>query len=153
VPARIRAVIPEARLVYLVRDPAERAFSQFLHHVRDKHETRPLDQALFDPGSHYVSRSRYHERLTPYLDRFPREQILVIVQERLRDHPADELSKVLRHAGSSDCPDEAPTPLIRSTREGRRLPALLRGRFYEAVADDLERLRSVIADPLPEWSC
>lgn len=151
---RMRAVVPEARLVYLVRDPADRACSQFRHHVREKDELRPADEALLDPASQYVLRSRYHARLRPYLDRFPREQILVVVQERLREQPTEELSRILRHVGLGEAPVRTPpAPAVRSSPNGDCLPRRLREQFYEEVADDVARLRALIDDAIPEWGC
>lgn len=60
---RMARVVPEARLVYAVRDPVARAVSQYLHHRADGTERRPIEEALLDPASQYLARSLYHERL------------------------------------------------------------------------------------------
>jgi hypothetical protein len=152
-PPRIAAVVPDVRLVYLVRDPADRAFSQYLHHAREGAETRGPEEALMDSESQYLSRSRYHARLAPYLERFRRDQILVVVQERLRDRPAGELDAILRHVGlpgTSDRPVTAGSPPSPSSHH---LPDSLRHRIYGAVAEDVGRLRTLMDDPLTEWAC
>jgi len=151
-PGRIAAVVPDVRLVYLVRDPADRAFSQYLHHAREGAETRPAAEALMDPASQYLARSRYHERLAPYLERFGRDQIHVVVQERLRDRPASELDAILRHVGLPGESDHHPSGDSPAPR-GHHLPVRLRRRIYEAVADDVGRLRALVDDPVPEWAC
>jgi len=149
---RIREVVPDVRFVYLVRDPLARACSQWRHHVRDGTEPRPVEEALLDPGSQYVARSRYLERLMPFLGRFDEEQVLVVVQERLRAHPDRELRRVLAHAGADPelLPEPAPetvTPRPASDRVG---PALARA-FADRVADDVAAFRVWLGDEIPEW--
>lgn len=154
VPARMARVVPGARLVYLVRDPVERAVSQWAHHRRDGTEHRPLEEALLDPGSQYVARSRYHERLAPFLPRFGADQLLVVVQERLRRAPGRELARVFSHVGvdPSRClndglhhgPDD-------DGSDRARVDDRVRRRFRARVEDDVGRLADLIDDELAEW--
>ena len=52
VAGRMASVVPDVRLVHLVRDPVERAVSEYAHHVRDGTERRPITEALLDPAWH-----------------------------------------------------------------------------------------------------
>jgi hypothetical protein len=149
---RIASTLPDARLVYLVRDPVSRAASQHAHHRRDGAERRPLAEALLDPGSQYVARSRYHERLAPYLARFPREQIHVVVQERLLDRRRAELVRVFEHVGAD--PRWWSSALDRQWHVADERPAVppdLRRAFDVRVRDDVAALRDLLGDRLPEW--
>src|SRR3954465_14378495 len=56
---RIHGLLPEARIVYIVRDPIDRMLSHYLHNVAGGYESRPLEEALDDPHSAYVHRSLY----------------------------------------------------------------------------------------------
>ena len=48
------------KLIYLVRDPVERAISHYLHERRQGREGRPLERALTEPGeNNYLLTSRY----------------------------------------------------------------------------------------------
>jgi hypothetical protein len=152
VPGRMAAVVPDVRLVYLVRDPLERALSQYAHHARDGTERRPVADALLDPGSEYVARSRYHERLAPFLDHFDPAQVHIVVQERLSTRRRHEVTALHRHVGVD--------PLWHEDLHGRRVhvggdrpdvPAGLRAAFRERVVDDVERLRRLTDDDLEEW--
>ena len=58
----------EARVVYMVRDPIDRMLSHYLHNVGGGYESRPIEEALADPESAYVARSRYAMQVEPYLD-------------------------------------------------------------------------------------
>jgi hypothetical protein len=86
---RIGAMVGEARLVYMVRDPIDRMLSHYLHNVGGGYETRGLTEALSDADSAYVARSRYAFQLEPYLDAFEAESIEIVTREELKeDRPA-----------------------------------------------------------------
>jgi hypothetical protein len=90
VPARMHSVVPNAKLVFLARDPIERIVSQYVHDYSAGKVDRPLAEVLADGiSTHpYVLRSRYFLQLEQYLAFFPREQILVLAQEDLlNDRP------------------------------------------------------------------
>ena len=82
VPERIAEVIPDARLIYLVRHPIERMRSHYLHRIGAGKERLPIEQALIDDPI-YLGTSRYAARIERYLRCFPREQILIIRSEDL----------------------------------------------------------------------
>ena len=88
VPERMHAVVPDARLIFVVRDPLKRALSQYRHYCADRREDRSAEEALGEPGSKYVVRSRYAFQLDRYLPIYPMERILVVQQERLLDRRA-----------------------------------------------------------------
>jgi hypothetical protein len=96
--ARIRAAVPHARLIVSLRDPTERAFSHWAHNVRTGRESRAAAEALV-PGERYVEASFYSERLQPYLRRFPREQILIVLFESFRAEPRAVMSRIYEHVG------------------------------------------------------
>ena len=149
---RMRRVLPDARLVYLVRDPVARAVSQWAHHVRDGTEPRPVGEAVLDPGSQYVARSRYAERLQPFLEAYPREQVLVVVQERLAADPRAELRRVFEHVGADPgFWDDALRGRVHEGGAGVAVPEQVRADFWAAVADDVEALRALLGDDLPAW--
>lgn len=151
VPHRMAQTIPHAQLVYLVRDPAARALSHYAHHARERTESRPVAEAVLDPTSQYLARSRYFERLAPFLEAFGPEQILVVVQERLLANRRPELARVFAHVGADprwwderleDTARVSPAPAA---------PAELPEAVSAGVADDTARLRALLGDEIPEW--
>lgn len=152
-PERMAAVVPDAHLVYLVRDPIARAVSQFRHHRRDGAERRPIAEALRDPDSQYVSRSRYAERVAPYLRCFPRSQLTVVVSERLRDAPRETLAALFAALRIDDTFWDPAMSRPEHTA-GTPAPSLdgrLRDALVERLADDVERLRELTQDDIPQW--
>ena len=101
---RMSATIPDARLIYIVRPPVERLRSHYRHEVQRRREDRSLLEALSDPENAYAGHSSYHTCLQPYIERFPREQILVVRFEDLVRPPAPAWSAVLRFLSLADRP-------------------------------------------------
>ena len=99
-PGRIAEVVPDAHLIYLVRDPVERMISHWIHAVSSDTEDRPVGEALTAPGrNRYVDRTRYWTQLERYLEHFPRERILVVQTERLAGERRTVLREVFRFLG------------------------------------------------------
>src|SRR3954471_20731855 len=87
VPERIGEMVPEAKFVYLVRNPVARTLSNYKMMVALKGERRSLREALGDfsvlrPLS--TAPSLYAAQLELYLQRFPEDRILVLDQAQLR---------------------------------------------------------------------
>jgi hypothetical protein len=122
-PERVAALVPEARLIALVRDPVERAYSHYQHEVSlgreslsfqdalDREEERlagELERMRADPAyfSHawwnytYLARGRYAEQLERWRARFLPDRLLVLSNEELAAQPAEIYGRVLRFLGA-----------------------------------------------------
>lgn len=122
-PQRAAALVPEVRLIALLRNPIDRALSHYHHEVdlgreplsfeeaieREEERLRgELERMLRDPAylSHawwnhtYLARGRYAEQLERWLAAFPREQLLVLTSEELFDEPGGAYARVLDFLGA-----------------------------------------------------
>lgn len=148
---RIRRTLPGARLVLVVRDPVDRAVSQYRHHVRDGAETRPLAEAVLDPGSQYLARSRYSESVDRFADFLAASRLLVVDQHELRHRTAATVAQVQAFLGVTPRP---PTEASRD-RDDEPQPSADPGVVAElraALAPDAARLRALTGMALPHWS-
>jgi hypothetical protein len=102
VPERMHSVIPEAKLIYLVRDPIQRMISHYLHSLFMRRERRPIDEALTDTGSWYFHRSLYHAQLEQYAPYYDSSRILVLSSEDLLADRAGTLKRVFRFVGADE---------------------------------------------------
>lgn len=86
-PERIKGLIPEAKIIYLVRDPVARTVSHYRHRVSVSGERRSLRQVLDDCREPAelgdTCMSLYATQLEGYLRCFPEERILVLDQAEL----------------------------------------------------------------------
>ena len=93
VASRIGRMLPDVRLIYVVRHPIERMRSQWIHDMAQGDEVRPMPQALVEERR-YLDFSRYALQLEQYLAHFPRGQILVLTSEDLLGARRDTLKRV-----------------------------------------------------------
>ena len=98
---RMASVVPEARIIYLVRNPVDRIQSHYQHRARSGARMAPIDdEVLADPA--YIDRSSYASQIERYLQRFPAERLLVIPSERLQRDRETTMAEVYRFIGVDD---------------------------------------------------
>jgi hypothetical protein len=137
---RIKHHVPEAKLIAVLRDPAERAYSSFLHKTRDGREPlADFGEALeaedgrirdrWAPGWHYGRRGFYHEQLSRYYKAFDPSQIRVYLYEDLSADPAEVLKDVCQFLDVDPgfVPDTSLRHNVSGIPKNRRLHSLLRG--------------------------
>lgn len=121
-PRRIRKVLPGVRLIALLRNPVDRAYSHYWHSVRTGLENLPFEEALeaesarleselkrlkADGGYRsephvafsYLSRGLYVDQLRIWYSLFPAERILVVASEELYAEAPAVYQRVLRFLG------------------------------------------------------
>ena len=107
---RIRHYVPDMKLIAVLRNPAERAYSAFLHMTRDCREplsdfARALEaeeeriQNNWAPVWHYKQAGFYYGLLKRYYETFEREQIRIYLYEDLNDNIVGVLRDIYRFLG------------------------------------------------------
>jgi sulfotransferase family protein len=91
---RMRSVVGEPRVIYMVRDPIDRMLSHYLHNVGGGYEDQGLADVLSNPRSSYVERSRYYFQLEPFLESFGRERIEIVTREELKQDRRKSMRRV-----------------------------------------------------------
>ncbi|SFD95255.1 sulfotransferase [Nitrosomonas sp. Nm166] len=103
-PDRVFLYNPNMRIILSLRDPVERAYSNHLFEVKLGHVTgQNLD---FENGLKnnpmYLMQSHYAQHLARWFAVFPKDQILVIFQEDIRDYPLVQAQNLYRFLGVSE---------------------------------------------------
>ena len=108
-PARIKALIPDAKLIAVLRNPVDRAFSSYQHLVRDDLEPLDFGAALdAEPqriAEHYAYLYRYtdmgfySEQLDRYEKTFPENQLCVLLYDDLRSDPEGTCRRIFSFLG------------------------------------------------------
>lgn len=93
---RIKSVLTEVKLIYMIRDPIDRIRSDYHQHRTAGGERRSLAAALGDPENRYVQASRYGSQLKPYVDQFGIDSVLVETQEHLLSDRRACLDRIFR---------------------------------------------------------
>ncbi len=109
---RIKKCIPNVKLIAILRNPIERAFSAFCYQLRDGYETLTFEQALqaedkriqdgFRPGWHYKQVGFYYAQVKRYLENFQPEQIKIYLHEELEDNSIAVAQDVYKFLGVND---------------------------------------------------
>lgn len=140
IPLRIRAALPHVRLLSVLRDPVERAFSQYRMAVLDGLESQSFDVAisrLLEPAAMlhsravatghngYVARGEYGRILAGFLGAFPREQLMVIFPSELSHAAQDTLPAIFDFVGvKSDFVPDNRDKRYREAAVQQRIPGL-----------------------------
>ena len=164
--ARIRKLLPEARLIAVLRDPVERAHSNWAH-LRGAGLEPEADFATAldrEPERiaagwahfwHYAALGRYGEQLDHLYGLFPREQVLLIRYRELRDAPVGDGGPGLP---VPRCRDRADRGGAAAQRAAGRAPAARRGcsaaeraAALPRFADDVPRVAELTGWDLADW--
>ncbi len=151
-PARMRSVVPDAKLIAVLRHPVDRAYSHYQHERAKGRETLSFEDAISaeadrlrgerermmrDPSyrshSHqhhsYLSRGVYVDQLESWAEHFPREQLLVVKSEDLFAQPSAVLARVLSFLGVPEWHPKAYR--VYNSRSYEAMPDGLRAQLVE----------------------
>jgi hypothetical protein len=169
VPERMAGVLPDVRLIYVVRNPVNRIRSQYVHNVANKGERRRIGVAVRD-NPDYIDFSRHAHQLELFLEHYPRSALLVLSSERLHTEREATLKDVFQFIGVD--PDVAIPNLHKEFNRGadkRRIPAVIEyprlwlnrigvaqlfpesWRDWSWRASKLGRIRAAVDDELAAW--
>lgn len=129
-PANVRAKVPDARLIAVLRQPVDRAYSQWLHFRQEGLERISDFETAWRAGPDrvargwspvwlYRERGFYGEQLGRWLACFPREQLLVLFYEDWLHRPAEILAQICAHLGLEDFAEPIVTRENVSSRQPR----------------------------------
>jgi hypothetical protein len=123
VPARIRAAIPDVKLVYMVRDPVERLLSHYVQKYADLSSISSFEEAIADIGDPYndlIAAGRYATQLEQYRQVFESDQLLVLDQAELLLRRGETLRRVFRFLDVDETFSSPRFDEVRNIRATRR---------------------------------
>lgn len=91
---RIKETVDDPRILYILRDPVDRAYSSYWHAKRYGNERRSVRDAIIE-NSIYAKQGYYSEHLGYFLQHFPRKHILVLDFDDLRRNQQSVVKGVL----------------------------------------------------------
>jgi hypothetical protein len=92
---RMAQMVPKARLIALLRNPIDRAYSHYQMQVKRGTEPRTFEEAIEQQHSSYMSRGIYVDQLQRWFEFFGKEQMLILKSEDFFERPVDILKVVL----------------------------------------------------------
>jgi hypothetical protein len=168
---RIASDLPKVKLVVMLRDPVERAYSAYRHEYARGYERETFERAIeleaqrlageadkmrddpaYESFSHrhhsYLHRGCYADQLERVFQLFPREQVHVIFSESYFACPELEYGRLLDFLGLRGF---APVFGVHNARPGPPMAAGIRRALEAYYAPHNERLASLLGETLP-WA-
>lgn len=97
VPQRMFSVVPNTKIIYLLRNPIERIVSHYVHDYASGKEDRNFETAMSELNNNrYVKRSQYFAQIEQYLRFYPSSQILLITSEELARLPQKTMRAIFK---------------------------------------------------------
>ena len=102
--ARIQQYVPDAKLIAVLRNPVERAYSDYLMHIRDAINYRSLAEQIEHSAnkSFILLKGFYCTQVKYYLDLFGSEQFKVFLYDRLCQNSLKFMQEMYRYIGVDD---------------------------------------------------
>ena len=110
VPSKIRSIIPNASVIFILRNPVYRAISNYYFSLKNNLESRSIEEVFLKqtpapkidtnisaPPFNYIERGVYLPYLKNYYKHFPADQIKILILERLLSVSSEEFSSLFDH--------------------------------------------------------
>jgi hypothetical protein len=166
---RIARDLPGVRLVFILREPAARAYSNYLWSRmngledlsfgealdrEDERERTVLPRLRFARPHAYFSRGLYAEHLARYFERFPREHILLVKFEHVLNRPAHLAEQLHRFLGVEVRPQDADSlgPINESEKPDAHMPEDVAARLRAQYAEPNRRLAALLGPEFEIWT-
>lgn len=156
-PYRIRNVIPHPRIIAVLRNPVERAWSNYIQHISLGRESEnnfliavskepERSRLQWSPFWQYTGVSKYRIQIERWLDVFPREKMLLVPFDDLAQNPQAVFRDVDAFLGIEHLPD----PLDVTHRNEH--PVLVNPMIHSVLTSSINAIRPVARGLLPERS-
>lgn len=165
---RIHAHLPQVKLVFILREPAQRAYSNWMWSVMNGMETEDFETALAREDERertvtprlkyarphaYLSRGFYANLLLPYLKLFPREQVLCLKFDDIIRDPGELTARLHRFIDVTPRPHDAEGLDVVNPSEKRCevMPHDVIDRLRHRYADSIRELAALVGPEFAEW--
>jgi hypothetical protein len=162
-PQRLARYNPAMKLVMLLRDPAQRAYSHWNMQFRQRNDPLPFEEALLREEERaaaaapsqlakwaYVSRGLYGRQLRNVWAHIPREQTLVLRSEDLHEHAPETLARIAAFLGIAPFPRTDPRNVFALPYD-EPISDAARAFLRRAFADDIDDLERMLGWDLGAW--
>lgn len=165
---RIHAHLPEVKLVFILREPAGRAYSNWMWSVMNGLETDDFETAIAKEDERerhvqarlryarphaYFSRGLYADLLRPYLNRFPRQQLLCLKFDDIVRQPCELAGRLHGFIGVPPRPQDADGLDVVNPSEKRDevIPHDAIDRLRQRYTNSIRELAALVGPEFAEW--
>ncbi len=100
-PQRIAEALPDVKLIFLLRNPIDRAYSHYWHERRKGKIVFEFQEIFenYDLFEAWVTTGFYYTHLARFYDYFPQERVLVLLQDDVKKQPDQLIHRTLTFLG------------------------------------------------------
>jgi len=103
-PCLIHEIIPNSKIIMILRDPIDRAFSHYLHFVSIGFEKRAFRTAINENlsgidntnGKNYVGAGMYSEQVARYIKLFGKENVKILIFDEFSKNTRESILEILK---------------------------------------------------------
>ena len=139
--------LPETKIIAILRQPVDRAYSNFLHAKKADKEKIPFFEDAFEetkrkkkkdqPIKYYKEKGYYTEQLKRYYNLFPKENIKILLFEEVTNNPVATSQKIFNflNLDSSFIPDTSTKVNVSGAPKGLFGWLIMKLRYYNLIPD------------------
>lgn len=152
----IKRIMPEVKLIFLLRDPRERAWSAARFHFGTV-LGKSLDSISVSDYLHYFSQKWVKERgdylaiWSRWSSVFAQEQLLVVFNEDISENPAEVLKEICSFIGVQHAERSASLFDRPNKSQEKQMPEEIRKYLDEMYIPEIEKMKSVFGDRVSRW--
>ncbi len=145
-PHRIKKYNPKAKIIVILRNPAQRAYSEYMHTIRDGYENVSFKESLeleeerkesnWIPNFFHITRGLYSENISTYINLFGKENVKIFLFEDIVTDPDKLISDVFEFI------DIAPSPI--NTKTIYNATGLTRVRWLQKLLSGKKKWKDLI---------
>jgi hypothetical protein len=144
IPAKVHSVSPDAKFIYLLRDPVDRTYSGYWHDVRMGVRNEEFRTTL-QSNPFYLDVSDYHGQLLRWLNYFPLSSFHCVLFEELKERPLQVVDECLAFLGLS----RVPNSIALDSAQNQSYQVGWVGRTVNNIEIAFPRFRAVLKSKLP----
>ncbi|MBN1200486.1 MAG: sulfotransferase [Anaerolineae bacterium] len=156
----IRAILPDVRLILILRNPVERSWSEAVYNLKRggyaRVEDMPTDAIInILTSDATTSRSAYRRNLANWQSVFPAEQLFIAFFEAISEQPRQLMVDIFEHIGVSTDIDWDTIPYRQQfhANPAAQIPGEVRALLEEQYCDEIEGLYARFGAPVAGWRC
>jgi hypothetical protein len=152
--------VPKAKLIIILRDPVTRTYSAFNHIKEDqaswgvydssKNFEYNLEKEMKGEGGSLLEKGVYINQIKNLLKFYPRKQLLILISERMKEHPQEAYNKIFAFLGIKKMKIEY-EPGVHSRKYPEKMKKSTEKKLYRFFKTYNERLFKFLGYRISEW--
>lgn len=141
-PKKMAEIIPNCKIIYIVRDPIER----YLSHMVESQYGNPRELRIWNSkNDHFIKTGLYHWQLSQFLEFFSLSSVLVVDLHRLTRHRLQVMKEIFDFLGAKPIEDESVFDFVANASKSKAAPfSVRRNVVYRAAKQVMPQVTDAV---------